>query len=133
MPVLLLIELVVVIVPVSDAPTTALPRSAPLLSAPSKLKLVSTLMFLMPRACWRPSSAAGTTVPASAPRILVDPVGAPVSPARHRPGMPTIAAIRAALAQVADIFMSLTPCRPLQKRGLHRQDDGADRSVELVV
>jgi hypothetical protein len=46
-PVLLLIEPVVVMVPVSDVPVTELPRSAPLLSAPSKLKLVSTLMFLM--------------------------------------------------------------------------------------
>src|SRR5689334_437065 len=121
MPVLLLIELLVVIVPVAELPITALLRSAPSLSEPSKLILVSTLTVLTPRACSRPSCAAGTALPASAPRFT--PAGDGFfSPAAQVPCTPMVAASRAAMAQMADVFMTAIPIVRWRKRGPHRRE-----------
>src|SRR5438067_2479749 len=116
-------------VPVSDVPVTELPCSAPLLSAPSKLKLVSTLTFLTPRACCWLSSAVGTADPASAPRIFPAPLFTLFSPARQEPCTQTTASSAARL-KVADIFMRLHPKRSLKRDPHHGDGRGADRSVE---
>ena len=94
---------------------------------PPEAVAASTLMLVLPRACWLLSSAVGTALPAKT--LMMPRAPAPVfSPARHDPSIPAAAVSRSAIAKMADVFM-FHPLSFAERRDPHRPKYEAVRTV----